>query len=83
MPRADTCLSVATLREDRCIVHVRGGGILGRPFVDNALQARDVVEIHVRRRHSHVEIVLVAEDFQFAGLREDDEFMRQVSADRP
>ena len=54
-----------------------------RPCVDDSLQALNVVEIHVRRRHRKIEIVLVAKHFQLAGLREDDEFVTEVAADRP
>ena len=69
MPRAETCLSAGHFRERGGVVHVRGRGILRRPFVDDRLQAGDVVEIHVGARHRHVEIVLVAEHFRLAGLR--------------
>ncbi len=59
----------------RRVVHVGGRGILRRPFVDDPLQAGDIVEIYVSRGHRQIEIVLVAEHLRLAGRGQDDEFV--------
>src|SRR6185503_4039840 len=64
------------------LVLVRGGGVKRSPFVDDRLQTGDVVEINVRARDFETEIVAMAEDFAFASVGEDDEFVRKVAADR-
>lgn len=45
------------------VVHFRGGGIVGRPFVENALKGCDIVEVGIIGGDGAVEEALVAEDF--------------------
>ncbi len=70
------------LRERRCFVLLGGRGIERGPRVDDALQTRDVVEIDIRAGDLEIEVVAVAEHLALAGLRQNDELVRQVSADR-
>ena len=51
------------------------------PPIHNGLKRRDVVEIHVFAGYLEVQVIAVTEHFAFAGVRQDDEFMRLVAAD--
>ena len=68
--------------EGRRVVLLGGRGVERGPFVDDRLQAGDVVEIHVLAGHREIEIVAVAEDLALAGLGEDDELVGEIAADR-
>ena len=81
MPRADTLVGRQSL-VGRGVMLLRGRGIERGPFVDDGLQAADMVEIDIGAGHVEVEVVAVAEHFALAGIGEDDEFVRQIAADR-
>ncbi len=64
------------------VMHFRRCGIDRGPLVEDRLQAGDIVEIGVFGRDFEIGEGLVAEDFRFTGIGQDDEFVAVIAADR-